>query len=241
MEKKDFSRTPYYLQIREQLFNKIVNGEYKPGDKLPAEEKIAKEYGVSRVTVTKALQELVSRDYLRRVQGDGTYVGKPTIEGNRGEILGLSQSMAQRGFPLETTLLLREILPPTKQIAETLAIPLDREILHLRRIRTVNGAPVVLQDTWVNLSLCPALSEVDFSFRPLYDSLQELGGLRITRTKDLFEAIAADTETCSRLNVALGFPLLKAKRVAYLKGDIPFESAESFYRSDLYALEVVNG
>ena len=62
MKASDFKKVPIYLQIRESIYNKIVNGEYRAGDKLPSEDKLAETFGVSRMTVNKALMELVNQE-----------------------------------------------------------------------------------------------------------------------------------------------------------------------------------
>lgn len=76
-----FRKTPIYLQIREAIYNKIISGEYKSGEKLPSEDSLAVQYGVSRMTVNKAIMELVNKEYLTRIQGSGTYVSKMRKEG----------------------------------------------------------------------------------------------------------------------------------------------------------------
>ena len=239
MEHANLAKVPYYRQIREQVYRRILTGEYRPGDKLPSEEALAREFGVSRMTVTKALQELVDREYLRRVQGGGTYVGKPTIEGNRSGIHGLTRTMADRGYSLETRVLAKEVRHPTREVAEALSISLGREVLFLYRLRIVNGAPVVLQRTWVDLGACPSLSEADFTNGSLYDLVRAGTGLDIFQARDRIEAVAADSSTAGLLGVAPGFPLLLVRRVASLKPGCPFEYAESQYRSDQYAMEIV--
>ena len=87
MNENDFKKSPVYLQIRETIYNKIISGEYKAGEKLPSEDKLAEQFGVSRMTINKALMELVNKEYLTRVQGSGTFVSKMRKEGSTSKIL----------------------------------------------------------------------------------------------------------------------------------------------------------
>ncbi len=229
---------PVYLQIREQIYWRIVSGQYRPGDKLPSEEALARAHGVSRMTVTKALQELVDREYLRRVQGGGTYVGKPTIEGNRNGIRGLTRTMTDRGYRLQTRVLEQTVCHPPRPVADALGMPLGRKVLHLKRLRIVNGSPVVLQDTWVDQSVCPEPLDTDFTRCSLYDRIREHTGMDMHQARDRMEAVAADEAASGLLGVDAGFPLLLVRRVASLSPGRPVEYAESLYRSDQYVMEI---
>ena len=98
ISENEFRKAPVYLQIREAIYNKIISGEYKAGEKLPAEEKLAEEYGVSRMTVNKAVMGLVSREYLTRIQGSGTYVSKMRREGTKTRGMSFRDSLTKKRF-----------------------------------------------------------------------------------------------------------------------------------------------
>lgn len=234
----NFKAAPYYLQIREVIYNKIIAGEYKAGDKLPAEEKLAEYFGVSRMTVCKALSELISKEYLTRIHGKGTFVSKMRKEGSQRDIVGFSDSMTQKGFKVDTTVLEKHLKTPSKEIARILNIPFTQKVLHLKRLRCVNNVPIVVHDNYLNIKLCEELLEVDFEKNSLYEAIRTICGKNITRTKDRIEAIAADDKASKLLDVKIGFPVLLSQRIAFLDNDIPFELTYSLYRSDQYYLEV---
>lgn len=110
ISENEFRKAPVYLQIREAIYNKIISGEYKAGEKLPAEEKLAEEYGVSRMTVNKALMELVSREYLTRIQGSGTYVSKMRREGTKTRGMSFRDSLMKKGFKVDTIVLEKKMV-----------------------------------------------------------------------------------------------------------------------------------
>lgn len=238
MNKNDFKKSPYYLQIREVIYNKIINGEYKTGEKLPSEDKLAEEFGVSRMTVCKALAELVNNEYLTRIQGSGTYVSKIRKEGSQLDIVGFNDSMNKKGFKVNTKVFLKQLEVPSKEIVKKLNIPFTQKVIHLKRLRLVNNEPIVVQDTYLNAKLCEELLEVDFENNALYESIRNICGRNIIRSKDIIEAIAADAETSELLEVKVGFPVLLTQRIAYVDNDVPIELTYSLYRSDQYVLEV---
>lgn len=238
MNKNDFKKSPYYLQIREVIYNKIINGEYKTGEKLPSEDKLAEEFGVSRMTVCKALAELVNNEYLTRIQGSGTYVSKIRKEGSQLDIVGFNDSMNKKGFKVNTKVFLKQLEVPSKEIVKKLNIPFTQKVIHLKRLRLVNNEPIVVQDTYLNAKLCEELLEVDFENNALYESIRNICGRNIIRSKDIIEAIAADAETSELLEVKVGFPVLLTQRIAYVDNNVPIELTYSLYRSDQYVLEV---
>lgn len=238
MNENEFKKAPFYLQIREAIYNKIINGEYKAGEKLPSEDKLAENFGVSRMTVSKALAELVNKEYLTRVQGSGTFVSKMRKEGTQLDIMGFSGSMTKKGFKVHTQVFIKELEIPSKEIAQKLKIPFTQKVIHLKRLRSVNNEPIVLQDTYLSAQLCMSLMDVDFQIESLYTSLDKVCQQQITGAKDIIEAIAADEETSSILNIKEGFPVLVSQRVAYVNNEVPIELTVSLYRSDQYILEV---
>lgn len=238
MNESDFKKAPLYLQIREAIYNKIISGEYKAGDKLPAEDKLAEQFGTSRMTVNKALLELVNREYLTRVQGNGTFVSKMRKEGSLSKGLSFNDSMMQKGFKVSTTVMEQKMVLPARSVAELLNIPVTVEVLYLKRLRKVNNEPIVVQEAYLTSRVSQSLMEIDFGENALYASLRKYCQVDIVRAKDTVEAKAADEETSALLKITEGFPVLVTQRLAYDGSDTPVELSYSIYRSDQYMLEV---
>ncbi len=238
MYTSEFNKSPIYMQIREAIYNKIITGEYKSGQRLESEDKLAGHFGVSRITVSKALAELVTKGYLTRIQGSGTYVSKIRNEKSKREIVGLSEVMAKKGYKYTTRLIEKELIFPTKEIAAFFNIPLNEKVIHIKRIRAVNDEPLIIQDTYLNGILCMPVYNIDLENCSLYKSITKFCGFSIERAKDTIEAISASGQTKDILNVTEGFPLLLSRRLAYDKNDKPVELTYSTYRSDQYVLEI---
>lgn len=238
MNKNDFTKSPYYVQIRDVIYNKIISGEYKAGDKLPSEDNLAQHFGVSRMTVCKALTMLIDKEYLTRIQGKGTFVSKLRKEGSRLDVAGFNDSMVNKGFTVNTKVFLRGLEIPSKEIVSKLNIPFTQKVLHLKRVRVVNDEPIVVQDTYLNIKLCEELVDIDFEKNPLYESIRNICKKNVVRANDIIEAISAESEISKLLDIKVGVPVLLTKRTAYIENDVPIEFTYSWYRSDQYVLEV---
>ena len=238
MRESEFKKAPMYLQIREAIYNKIISGEYKAGERLPSEDKLAEQFGVSRMTVNKAILELVDREYLSRIQGSGTFVSKMRKEGSRSKEMSFNDSLTQKGFKVKTIVLEQKIVTPNREVAEALDIPLNEKVMYLKRLRKVHEEPVVIQEAYLKNNVVAALMNIDFTEQSLYASLKQYCGIDIQKAKDTVEAKAAHGEVCEYLEVEEGFPVLVTKRIAFSKEGDRIEVSYSIYRSDQYILEV---
>ena len=202
------------------------------------EEKLAEEYGVSRMTVNKALMELVSREYLTRIQGSGTYVSKMRREGTKTRGMSFRDSLMKKGFKVDTIVLEKKMVTPNKEVAEILNISITSRVMFLKRLRKVHENPIVVQESYLSSKVSEKLFNVDYNQYSLYDSLKEICQTEIVRAKDTVEAKAATGEVCDWLEAEEGFPVLVARRVAYDAENDPIELSNSIYRSDQYVLEI---
>jgi len=238
MLEKEKAKGPFCRQIREVIFNKIVSGELKVGDKLPSEDELARSFGVSRMTVREALNNLLNDGYVSRVQGAGTFVSKLRKEGSNLETVGFMKSMTAKGFTVKSRVLISKEEAPTRHIAEKLDISKTHKVYHIKRVRFINNDPIVIQDTYIRKDLCPGLLDYEFAHQSLYDAIKEICKDEIRNAKDRIEAIQADSETAELLNVPEGFPLLYVQRIGSLGSSKRIELTYSWYRSDQYVLEL---
>lgn len=238
MQKSDMEKNPIYLQIRKSIYDKIISGEYKAGEKMPSEDKLAEIYGVSRITINKALTELINQEYLLREHGRGTFVSKMRKEGTAKRKLGFSEALTEKGFKVETIVYEKKKEVPTKELASIFSIPVTKELVYLNRLRYINKVPIVLQKSYILVDDCEKLLNMDFENKSLYAILKDAFQVPVLSAKDTIEAIAAEEDIAAKLQVAPGFPVLRSKRVARTSNDKIVEYAISFYRGDQYVLEV---
>jgi GntR family transcriptional regulator len=211
------SPAPKYHYVKQIVLARIANGTWRPGALLPTEPELCQEFGVSRITVRKALDDLAHEGKVHTVQGKGRYVSSPKI-GERfvQRSYGFYEDMTRRGLRLETQVLRQEVIPAPQEVADRLRIGEGTPVHVLVRLRSVDGEKLLISTTYVPEALCPTLVHEDLSRGSLFSLLRERYGLAIARGERSLEAVAAGQWEARLLDLALASPLLRLVSVAYL-------------------------
>ncbi len=143
LEKK--SQAPLYQQLMHRLKNDISAGVYPAGGRIPSEQLLCDTYGVSRVTVRKAILDLVQEGLLVRKQGKGTFVAGERLRRDLRHVTSFTEACAQRGHQADTRLLSAQLVPAAAEDARLLDLPEDSQVLELSRLRLSDGEPVMLE------------------------------------------------------------------------------------------------
>jgi GntR family transcriptional regulator len=221
---------PLYRQIAGLITRGLDSGEWKPGEAIPSELELAARYKVSQGTVRKAIDELATANLLVRRQGKGTFVATHSEERTRFRFLRLApdDGSAER---LSRRFLDCRRLRPSAEVAQALDIPASQAVLQVRRLLFFRGAPVVLDDLWLPVTLFKGLTELRLSQYegPLYGLFETEFGVRMIRAEEQIRAVAADDDAALLLDVAPGAPLLSVSRVSFTYGDRPVELRRGLY------------
>ena len=203
---------PLYQQIFEEIKGAIETGDYAPKERIPSEPELSERYGVSRITVRRAVEELCAEGYLVKQQGRGTFVSTPHI--NRR----LLQYAAARSFTdvcrdsnmkPGALVLNRLIVPARSEEAKFFGLDESALLLYVQRIRTADEQPIFEENVFVPYEGCQELLNVDLEDMSLFDIIAEVTGRRPTKTpRRTVEAVRATQEQASRLAISAGDPLL---------------------------------
>lgn len=233
------SHTPFYLQLHNLLRESIAAGVWGPGDRLPGEHALCATYGLSRSVVRQALGELEREGLIVRRQGKGAFVVEPKIvESLAQKLTGFHQDMHEQGRRPISRVLAQAVIPAPAGIAQRLDLPTGAPVIHLRRLRYVDGEPIVLVSSYLPAAVCPGLDNVDFREQSLYAYLHAAYGLYIARGWRTIEAVAADERTAELLEVPAGAPLLQLDSIGYLENGAPLEYYRALHRGDRSQFEV---
>jgi len=142
---KKTSERPLYKQLMQRLKNDITAGVYPSGERIPGEQALCEAYNVSRVTVRKALEDIVREGLLVRRQGKGTFVAQEKIKRDLGLITSFSDACEQIGLKAQTRLIERGLEPATEEDQLKLLVPEDSHVLSICRLRLAGGLPVMLE------------------------------------------------------------------------------------------------
>jgi len=204
---------PVWAQIEARLSDRISSGGLEPGARLPPERALAASLGVSRMTVRQALDSLARRGLVERGVGRGTFVKSARPEIALDGPLGLTAQLAAQGRSAEARVLLAAV---------------EGEELHVRRLRTTGGQPLVLEDSWLPARRFPGLLERDLT-GSLYELMRAEYGLGPVRAVERIAAVAARDEQAAALGVRTGTPLMLVERTAFA-ADGEVERARDLHR-----------
>lgn len=224
---------PKYRQLL-RILEERIDG-LPPGTPFPPERQLEQEYGVSRVTVRQALQQLVLAGRLERAQGRGTFVARPKFE----QVLALtsfSEDMAARGLrPGSRMLAVREV-PADASLAERLGVALGAPVVMIQRLRLADDEPMALETVYCSAERFPDLLTVDLTNRSLYAWLAERYGVELAHATQTIEATVLMGDEARLLEVPPGTPAFRLERYTFDRQNQPVEVVRSLYRGDRYKL-----
>lgn len=223
------SKKPLYQQLRHNLREVIEKDVLAPEDVLPAERDIALDFGVSRITVRKAIEGLVEEGLLDRRHGAGTFVAS-RIQKNMGALSSFSEDMASRGWVARSEWLDKAEAETTAADAIELGLPPGMTIYKFDRVRFAGETPLAIEHAIVPAFCLPSLDSVDAS---LYVALEETNH-RPTKAIQRLQAIAFNQDQATVLGVNCGDPGLFIERRGFLDDGRVVEVTRSYYRGDAY-------
>ena len=207
-----------FLVLREQ----ILRGAYAPGAALPGEEELAAHFGVSRITVRRALADLQQQQLVDRYAGRGTFVSAQLPKSAPFAQQSLLDALQQVGRDTQVQVLaLRTAVPPTP-VALQLHLRPGQPAVYTARLRHQGPTPLMLLDAWVPQHLGQGLTPALLAEQPLY-ALLMAQGLRFSRFIDEVTAVTADPDMARLLVSELGMPILRITRMVYDQHDRPVE------------------
>jgi GntR family histidine utilization transcriptional repressor len=156
-------QTPVFQRIKNYLVGGIQAGTWKEGDAIPSEQVLAKEFGVSRMTVNRAVRELTAEQILTRVQGSGTYVAQYKYEATLVEIKNIADEVRARGHSHSSMLHQLIESKASDLLALQFKLKPGRKIYHSVIVHFENDVPIQVEDRWVNPEVAPDYLAQDFS------------------------------------------------------------------------------
>jgi GntR family transcriptional regulator len=228
------SSDPLHRQVHDAIAERVAAGQWRPGQRLPSERRLCETFGVSRVTVRRALGALVDEGVLEVAPGRGWFVATGPLSEPPNLLLSFTAMARARG--LEPTAIVREhvVRGATIDEAESLGVAPGAALVHLERVRLLDGIPVAVDRSLVPLARCPALATTDFTIASLYEVLREEAGLVPTFAETTVEAEAAGDELAELLDLSASWPVLVTTQTTYDQHQQPLEASRIVYRGDRY-------
>ncbi|SCE09042.1 GntR family transcriptional regulator [Streptomyces sp. DvalAA-19] len=233
------SNMPFYAQLKQLLRQDIAARGMEPGDRMPGDRELCETYDVSRTVVRQALQELEYEGVIRREKGRGTFVGDPrTSRGFGGALIGTFEDIQSHAGEQRSHTLSRGIVAAPAQVARDLELPEGAEVVHIQRIRELDGVPWALTRTYLPRDIGEPLLDIELEDVSLFGILEGSFGVRFERARRSLEADLADSDVASTLGCATGSAVLVMRSVSFDQTGRPIERFTGFHRGDRSRLNV---
>ncbi|MFJ6651735.1 GntR family transcriptional regulator [Microbacterium sp. NPDC091313] len=217
-------RAPMYRVIYDDIVAQIRSGALEPASRLPSEQALAQQYGVSRMTVRQALDLLGDDELLSRRQGSGTYVREHARRGRRlTRLRSFAEELAETASHVTSTIVRAEVTSPSEEVAAALDLAAGDTVSRLTRVRLVDGVSAALQDAWIPYAVAPGLTREPLLEGSLYRTLTDRYGVELRwADQSMTAALLADPEA-GLLGVEPGGAVLRGSRTTYTRSDRPVE------------------
>lgn len=229
--------TPLYVQLMEELETSIRNGVYKPGDKIMTEAEMAREYGVSLITVRKAVGSLMEKGLVVRKQGKGTFVTKPKYSRNMKKLQSFTEMCEQMGVKPGARVLENRLIAAGKKVADRLGIEPGSNVVYISRLRLADGEPVQVEKSYFPLKYAFLLEE-DLNDGSMFECLKEKAGAKVASSEKMIELCRATAEEAALMDVKKGDYLLFVKSTAYDENGEPMYAGIQLINGDRFSLYV---
>lgn len=207
-----------YERVKQFITDKIMSGEWHAGDRVPTEQELVEQFGMSRMTVHRALRELTAEGLVKRQAGNGTFVSNERPSLDLVAVRNIADDIRARGHVHSCIVKLLVAEQATVAVAESLGLRPHAKAFHSVIIHLENNWPVQLEDRYVNPKLAPDYLKQDFSDHTPNAYLMTVGPLE--RVEHTIEAIRPSAETCALLKISEDEPCLLLNRRTWSRGAV---------------------
>jgi GntR family transcriptional regulator len=227
------SDLPLHLSISEQIRSWLNSGKYQPGDRLPSESQLIAQFDVSRITIRRALSNLIQQGLVQSHHGKGVFVTKRhrAVYSLSSPFLLFDEDMVRQGLTNTVKTLVFQSVKPTDAVRKTLALSPDITKVYLQKKFFFIGRVVAALDVTY---LVPDLGETfaaELKQNMTFPVLEQ-HGISIDRIEAIISSRQADSETAATLGLSLGSPLLVYEHTAYIDRDRPILCGETLSSGD---------
>ena len=209
---------PIFQRIKDYLLAEIAAGRWKEGDVVPSEQALVRQFGVSRMTVNRAVRELTAEQVLTRRQGSGTFVAPKKYQATLVEIRSIADEIRARGHAHASRVQLLETERASEALASQFELPAASVLFHSVIVHVENGVPIQVEDRWVNPASAPAYLAQDFQLMTPNEHLMAVAPLQGASYS--IEALEAPREVAQMLAIAPGASCLVLKRRTTSAGQV---------------------
>lgn len=204
------SNRPRYQQIKSFILDGIKQQTYQPGSKIPTETELARQFEVSRMTVNKAIRDLVQENLLVRYPGLGTFVSDAKAESPLADIKNIAEEVRLRGHEYSCRVIELKDSVANETVALQMGVPIGTPVYHSLIVHMENGLPIQLENRYVAAALVPGYLEQDFSKATPNEYLSKM--CPISSIEHIVEAVLPSEQVQQLLDIDANTPCIQVNR-----------------------------
>lgn len=230
-------KVPHFLRTRDDLASQMESGALPARTRLPSERDLSEHFQITRMTVRQALRQLEAEGLIYRLDRRGWFVSPSRLRYNPTANIGFTENVRSQGKVPGTLLLSKEMTPASSWATKHLAVPDGEPVFLIRRLRSIDGRTVLVEQLYVNTTRCPGLLELPLE-QSLTDLFEEHYGIVERRVRITMRPTALNEAQAQALQVAVGTPGLYLTRTILDQYDNVIEFDQEFWRHDVLEVEV---
>lgn len=227
------SHQPLYVQIKEILKKRILDGDYQPHERLPSENELMQLFKVSRITVRQALRDLYSEGLVFSAQGKGTFVSKPKAVQDVQRLEGLGEAMTPKGYHASARVLEVSECRAPKAVQEALRLDKGEDVVRVKRIRYLSQTPVSVDTSYFPLRIGRKFMGRDLT-GDIFPMLENQLHVQLGKADIRLEARKADADTAALLEMETGDAMMWVTRLTFNRQQQPVDFEYLAFRGDTY-------
>lgn len=229
---------PLHHQIANYFMSKVRSGELGADERLPPEEVLSRQFGVSRSTIRHALSFLVNEGIISRQRGVGTFLTEKTTRFRVEKFTGVGWDIFLGSQRARTAVLEKKKVISPKGVSEFLGLQDGEEVFRFKRVRFVDGGPLSFIINHVKKEIGEKVTKGDLMKKTMLETLKYKLELPLAGIKHVVEVERADSETASHLKINLFDPVLAIETLVFLDNGTPIELVKTYFREDRYKFTV---
>jgi len=215
------------------LASEISAGDLRPGDRLPSEDELLARFSVSRITVRRAIQNLIQRGMVEIQRGRGTFVLPPRVSQELTQLTGFVEDMDRLGRKATARVVSKTIVAADARVSAHLGISMGMRVTRIERVRLSNSIPMSFDETYLPLEIGKKIITNDLRVKPIFTLLEEKYGIPLLEAEYKLEATIASPKLALALSVTEGSPIFQIERTSFTTGNQPIDYEVLSYRGDL--------
>ncbi len=231
--------TALYFQVKEAIKEYIRENNLRPGEQLFSEQQMMKMYGVSRITLRRALDELEQEGVIYKIHGKGSYVATMRIKAQLSYLSSFTEDMENRGYKTHARVIENSIIDPPQDVKQNLNLNDGEQVVLINRVRYADDQPIAMEECYMLAERFRSILDKDLSHISVNKLMQNEYDVKFSHAKQWIGTHISTKYLTQILNLNKPIAILAMKRLVFDIQGKPVQYTLSYYRGDLYEYEII--